>query len=196
VTDLSDYRLIDGINVSFKRRSVESGRISEFILRQYEINPATDSAWFSPPAEQPMAGLRVKVLEANSVPYEQKIGGGISTTCNIAGSANTSLNATLVGNSAFGNANTTSSATMHCSSYDTTMRWPHMLNAMLVEASDGNAYIIACDRAWRWSKCVPLRAGEIFNARQTSKGMAVQAFNAKGQESEPTYAILQSKSLR
>jgi hypothetical protein len=66
---------------------------------------------------------------------------------------------------------------------------------MLVEASDGNAYIIACDRAWRWSKCVPLRAGDSYNARLGPKGMVVQTFNTKGNESEPTYTVLQSKAL-
>ena len=106
------------------------------------------------------------------------------------------MTATTTGNVTFGNATTTSGLQMHCNSYDTTVRWPHVLNAMLVEASDGNAYIIACDRAWRWSKCVPLRAGDTFNARHTSKGMAVQAFNTIGQESEPTYTVLQSKAMR
>ena len=49
---------------------------------------------------------------------------------------------------------------------------------------------------YTYGKCVPLRAGDTFNARQTSKGLAVQAFNSKGKESEPTYTILQSKVLR
>ena len=105
------------------------------------------------------------------------------------------MTSTTIGNFTFGNATTTSGLRMNCTSNDTTVRWPHVLNAMLVEGSDGNAYIIACDRAWRWSKCVPLRAGEVFTARHTSKGIAVQAFNTKGQESEPTYAVLQSKAL-
>ena len=155
-----------------------------------------DAAWFSPPAGRPAAGLRIKVLQEQSVPYVQQSGGGVSTTCSIAGSANTSINATAMGNYTFGNASTNLGLTMRCSSYDTTVRWPHVLNAMFVEASDGNAYIIACDRAWRWSKCVPLRAGEIFNAELTNKGMAVQAYNTKGQESEPAYTILQSRSVR
>lgn len=196
VTDLSDYRLIDGLNVSFKRHVVEGGRTSDYVLSRYEINPVTDPSWFSPPAEQPVVGLRIRVLQEQSVPYVQQTGGGISTTCNIAGSANTSMNATTAGNYTFGNATTNLGLTMNCRSYDTTMRWQHVLNAMFVEASDGNAYIIACDRAWRWSKCVPLRAGGVFNAQYTNKGMAVQAFNTKGQESEPMYTILQSKSLR
>ena len=196
VTELSDYRLVDGMNIPFKRHVVENGVAYDYVLNQYQINPAMDAAWFSPPAERPAAGLRIKVLQEQSVPYVQQTGGGVSTTCQIAGSANTSMNATTMGNYTFGNATTNLGLSMNCNSYDRTVRWAHVLNAMFVEASDGNAYIIACDRAWRWSKCVPLRAGEIFNAELTGKGMAVQAYNAKGQESEPTYTILQSKSLR
>jgi hypothetical protein len=195
VTELSDYRLVDGINIAFKRHVVENGRTSDTVLSQFEINPPVILALFAPPTEQPAAGLRIRVLQEQSVPYVQQSGGGISTSCNISGSANTSMTATTTGNFTFGDATTTSGFQMKCNSYDTTIRWPHVLNAMLVEASDGNAYIIACDRAWRWSKCVPLRAGEMFNARHTSKGMAVQAFNTKGQESEPTYTVLQSKAL-
>ncbi len=195
VTELSDYRLVDGINIPFRRHVVEHGSTSDFIVSQYEINPAISLALFAPPVEQPAAGLRIRVLQEKSVPYVQEIGGGISTSCSISGSANTSMTATTTGNFTFGNATTTSALQMNCNSYDTTIRWPHVLNAMLVEASDGNAYIIACDRAWRWSKCVPLRAGDTFNARHTSKGMAVQAFNTKGKESEPTYTVLQSKAL-
>lgn len=196
VTDLSDYRLVDGVTIPFKRHVVENGVVYDYILSQYQVNPVMDGAWFSPPTGRPAAGLRIKVLQEQSVPYVQQSGGGVSTTCNIAGSANTSMNATTMGNYTFGNANTNLGLTMRCNSYDTTVRWPHVLNAMFVEASDGNAYIIACDRAWRWSKCVPLRAGEIFNAELTNKGMAVQAYNTKGQESEPTYTIIQSRSLR
>ena len=120
-------------------------------------------------------GLTIRVLEQTSIPYEQKLGGGISTSCTISGG---------------------STLRLACNSYDNTVNWPHVLNVMLVEASDGIAYIIACDRAWAWSKCVPLQAGLSFEARRTDKGLAVRGINAKGKESEPTYAILQSKTLR
>jgi hypothetical protein len=84
---------------------------------------------------------------------------------------------------------------MNCSSSQNTYRWNHVLNAMLVEASDGNAYIIACDRAWRWSKCSGLKPGETFIARRSDKGFVVQFFNAKREEKEATYSILQAKTL-
>jgi tetratricopeptide (TPR) repeat protein len=141
-------------------------------------------------------GLTLKVLQEQSVPYTQESGGGISTTCNIVGTANTSASVNVYGNSAYGNATTNSDQHMSCNSYDTTIRWPHVLNVMFAQGSDGNSYIIACDAAWRWSKCVPLRAGEVFNARFTEKGIEVQAVNTKGKEENPSYHILQSKSWR
>jgi TPR repeat protein len=146
--------------------------------------------------ENASQGLTLKVMQEQSVPYTQESGGGISTSCNIVGTANTSAYVSAYGNSAYGNARTNSNQQMTCNSYDTTISWPHILNVMFVEASDGNSYIIACDRAWAWSKCVPLRAGDTFNARFTEKGIQVEAINTKGKEENPTYNILQSKSLR
>lgn len=140
--------------------------------------------------------LTLRVLQSQSVPYVQESGGGISTSCDIVGSANTSASANVYGNSAYGSATTNSSQHMRCKSYDTTTRWPHVLNVMFVQASDGNSYIIACDRAWRWSKCVPLQAGQVFSAGFTDKGLKVEAFNSKGKEENPTYHVLQSRSLR
>jgi hypothetical protein len=138
----------------------------------------------------------LKILQEQSVPYTQESGGGISTSCNIVGTANTSAYVNAYGSSAYGNATTNSNQRMSCNSYDTTIRWPHVLNVMFAQASDGNSYIIACDRAWRWSKCVPLRAGDAFKAHFTEKGIEVEAINTKGKEENPTYHILQSKSWR
>jgi TPR repeat protein len=148
------------------------------------------------PTEKVSQGLTLKVLQEQSMPYTQESGGGISTSCNIVGTANTSAYANAFGNSAYGNATTNSNQRMTCNSYDTTIRWAHVLNVMFVQASNGNSYIIACDAAWRWSKCVPLRAGDTFNARFTNKGIQVDAINTRGKEENPTYQILQSKSLR
>lgn len=105
------------------------------------------------------------------------------------------MSASAYGNTTYGTATSTPSLQMSCRSSDTTIRWTHVLNAMFVEASDGNAYIIACDRAWRWSKCVPLKAGDVFLARRTDKGFLVQSLNGKSKEQEATYSVLQSKSL-
>jgi hypothetical protein len=196
ITDNTDFRLVDGIYFSFKQHVKESGRTTDVTVEELQVNPAIDEKIFQRPSEATNDSFTLKVLQAESVPYTQQSGGGISTNCNISGSANTTATANTIGNTTFGNGNTTSDMRMNCNSYDTTIRWPHVLNTMFVEASDGNAYIIACDRAWRWSKCVPLRAGQVFNARMTSKGIEVQAFSDKGKEEEPVYSVLQSKSMR
>jgi hypothetical protein len=138
-----------------------------------EIKRQTPTHTFLPQTQNPITiqmapqtttqGLTLRVLQEQSVPYTQESGGGISTSCNIDGTANTSVHVNSYGNSASGNATTNSNQHMTCNSYDTTIRWPHVLNVMYAQASDGNSYIIACDRAWRWSKCVPLRAGDVFN---------------------------------
>jgi hypothetical protein len=193
---LSDWRAVDGINVAFRRQMTRPDGTNGITIAEYEINPAIDEKLFQPPAQAPSQGLTLKVQQEQSVPYVQQSGGGISTNCSIVGSANTSAYANTVGNSTYGNATTSSSQHMNCNSYDTTVRWPHVLNVMFAEGSDGNSYMFACDRAWRWSKCVPLRVGQVFNARFTNKGLEVDAFNTKGKEENPTYQILQSKSLR
>jgi hypothetical protein len=171
-----------------------------------EIKPQAETSKSPPPTPNPITiqyapqttsqGLTVKVLQEQSVPYTQESAGGISTSCNIVGMSNTSAYVNAYDNSAYGNATTNTTQHMSCNSYDTTMRWPHVLNVMFAQASDGNSYIIACDRAWRWSKCVPLRAGDTFKAHFTNKGIQVEAINTKGKEENPTYHILQSKSSR
>ncbi len=196
VTDYSDWRMVDGINVSFARHTVAGGVTTTLTIGEYAVDPVMDVSIFQAPAGQvAAAGLTFKVLQEQSVPYVVQTNGGISTSCNISGSTNTSLSASTIGNTTFGTATSTPNLQMNCTSSDNTIRWPHVLNAMFVEASDGNAYIIACDRAWRWSKCVPLKAGDTFLAERTDKGFRVQSFNSKSKEQEAVYGVLQSKSL-
>lgn len=145
---------------------------------------------------QGTSSLTIHVLQSQSVPYVQQYGGGVSTNCQITGTSDTTTTANTFGNTTVGNGTTNSNLRMNCASYNNTYGWPHMLNVMFVEASDGNAYIIACDKAWRWSKCGPLNAGQVFNARFTSKGIEVQAFTAKGKAIRPVYGVLQSRAMR
>ena len=194
-TDLADWRQVDGIYVSFARRTVAGGVTSRLTISQYAVNPVTDPGLFQAPAGQLSAAVTLKVLQEQSVPYVVQTNGGISTACSISGSTNTSMSASTYGNTTYGTATSTPNLQMNCRSSDTTMRWTHVLNAMFVEASDGNAYIIACDRAWAWSKCVPLKAGDTFLARRNDKGFLVQSLNGKSKEQEATYTVLQSKSL-
>jgi len=212
-TNFSDYRLVNDIYRPFRTVTTSSGERTEVSVQKFEINPYIDTSLFAKPdnpntapakAPTPAAaivpvgpsGLTLHVLQSESVPYVQESGGGISTTCSIVGNASTSAYANSVGGSTYGTATTTSSQRMNCNSYDTTVRWPHVLNVMFVQGSDGNSYIIACDRAWRWSKCSPLRAGDRFSARFTGKGIEVDATNSKGKEENPTYHVLQSAVSR
>ena len=196
ITDYSDWRIVDGISVPFKRHFVSSAATSDVTVSDYQTNPSIDPSWFRPVSGPVAASLTFKVLQAESVPYTVQTNGGISTACNISGSTDTTMTATTLGNTTYGNATSTPNLRMNCRTSDTSIRWQHVLNAMFVQASDGNAYIIACDRAWAWSKCVPLKAGDTFLAKRSDKGFVVQFVNAKAKEKEATYSVLQSKSLQ
>jgi hypothetical protein len=195
-TDYSDWRQVDGIYFAFKRHFTKPGFANDITISEVHVNPTIDTRLFQPPANQPLQSLTFKVLQEESVPYVVETNGGISTSCNIGGSTSTTLTASTFGNTTYGNGTSTSNVQMNCNSRDTTVRWTHVLNAMLVQASDSNAYIIACDRAWRWSKCTPLRAGDTFLAERTDKGFRVQSINSKSKEHEAIYSVLQSKSLK
>ncbi len=194
VIDFSDWRMVDDIYLSFKRHVVTSSTNTEILFSEFKVNPVVDVVLFQPPGQQVAASVTLKVLQSESVPYTVQTNGGISTACNISGSTSTSLTTSTYGNMTYGNASSTPSLQMNCKSTDTTIRWTHVLNAMFVQASDGNAYIIACDRAWAWSKCKPLRTGDTFLASRGDKGFVVQSYNGKSKEQEATYSILQSKA--
>jgi hypothetical protein len=195
-TDFSDWREVAGLNVALKRHIVENGHSSDLVTSSIEINPTIDEALFASPSQNVAAGFTFKVLQSESVPYVVETSGGISTNCQISGSTSTTMSAYTSGNMTFGNATSTPDLRMNCNTSANSFRWTHVLNAMLVDASDGNAYIIACDRAWRWSKCTGLKPGDVFNARRGDKGFIVQFFNTKQQEKEATYTVLQAKSMR
>lgn len=140
--------------------------------------------------------LSVRVLQTEQVPYVVQTGGGqASTSCAINGVTNTTGMAVASGNVALGNATSYSNLTMNCHSYQMPPTgWRHVLNTMLVVASNNNAYIIACDAAWRWSKCRGLVTGDTFQAKLGSKGLDVEYYvNQKPKHA--TYAILQGKVL-
>jgi hypothetical protein len=81
----------------------------------------------------------LRVLQTEQVPYSvQYGGGGVSTNCSISGSTYTTGSATSVGNYAYGSAISNTDLAMHCNSYENPpMQWRHVLNAMLVVASNG-----------------------------------------------------------
>jgi hypothetical protein len=196
VVDYSDWRLVDGMYYPFKRHVVANGRISDETVTGFEVNPQIDASVFAAPKQPVATAFTFKVRQSESVPYVVETGGGVSTNCQISGSTSTTMSAYTAGSTTFGTATSTPDLHMNCHSSQTSIKWQHVLNAMFVEASDGNAYIIACDRAWQWSKCSSLKPGDTFIARRTDKGFVVQSFNTKHQEKEATYAVLQAKSMR
>ncbi|PYV62057.1 MAG: hypothetical protein DMG97_41365, partial [Acidobacteria bacterium] len=141
--------------------------------------------------------------QAEQTPYTVESGGGISTNCQINGSTNSSFSAHTLGNysdgfgssTTYGSGSSTENLRMNCNSHDNTLRWNHVLVAMLAEASDGNAYVITCDRAWRWSKCTSLKPGDTFLAHHSNKGIVVQFANQKGEAKEGTYSVVTAKAL-
>jgi len=141
--------------------------------------------------------ISLRVLQTEQVPYEVQYGGQhVSTSCAINGTTNTNGSVISSGNVAFGSATAYSNLSMNCNTYQSPLAaWRHVLNAMLVVASDGNVYIMACDAAWRWSKCKGLLVGDTFRARMTAKGLAVEYLDNKGKSKEATYAILRSAVL-
>lgn len=196
VTEFSDFRTVAGLVYPFKRHVTAQGVESDVTITEFEVNPAIEATLFDRPGDLPTDLLTIKVLQSQSVPYTQQLGNSANANCSISGTVNTFSTANTAGNTTWGNGTTNSNMQMNCNSYDTTIRWPHMLNMMLIEASDGNAYIIECDKAWRWSKCGPLNAGQTFNARFTPKGIEVEAVTAKGQAIKPVYGIVQSRAMK
>lgn len=196
VAEFSDFRTVSGLVYPFKRHVIAQGVTSDVTITEYAVNPAVDATLFDRPGDLPTDLLTIRVLQSQSVPYTQQLGNSANANCSISGTANTFATANTAGNTTWGNGTTNSNMQMNCNSYDTTIRWPHMLNMMLIEASDGNAYIIECDKAWRWSKCGPLNAGQTFRARFTPKGIEVEAVTAKGQSIKPVYGIVQSRAMR
>lgn len=166
------------------------------VIKQPTRMPTTVNQPKSPSSSQEYS-LMLKVLQTEQVPYVVQYGGGqVSTSCSINGTTTTTGTAIASGNVAFGNATSYSNLSMNCNSYQSPpMAWRHVLNAMLVVASNGNAYIMACDAAWRWSKCRGLVIGDTFRAKMVPKGLAVEYFDNKGKSKEATYAILQAKVL-
>ena len=84
---------------------------------------------------------------------------------------------------------------MNCSSREIPPSdWPHILNIMLVAASDGNAYILGCDRAWRWSKCQSLGSGDVFPAQWKDGRIKAVYSTEKDDLNEPGgYTVLSSQ---
>ena len=85
---------------------------------------------------------------------------------------------------------------MDCTSQGQSAGWRHVVNTVLVVASDGNAYALACEAAFRWSKCKGLQSGDFFRASPTAQGLRVYAADPNGKATEIDFRVLSSKSLK
>lgn len=193
--EYTDYRPVGGVQLPFKWRTTEDGRTTETTIKQYEINPAVGSGVFQRPENLSGGGaLSLKVVDSRSVEYAQELLGNKSAACQLSQARNTSVVDPL-SDIHFEKGTAPSNLKMDCNSWDTTKLFPRKLNAMLVVASDGNAYLLTCDQGAVLSKCFPLTAGRVFRAMHTDTGIAVLGRNAKGKEQEVNYSIVQAESL-
>lgn len=192
--EYTDYRPVGDLQLPFKWRTTESGRTTETTIKQYEINPAVDSDVFQRPENLSGKALSLRVLDSKSVPHAQELDGNFSTACLLSQARNTSVVDPL-NDIHFEKGTAPSNLKMDCNSWDTAMLWPRKLNAMLVMASDGKAYLLTCDTEAMGSKCFPLTTGQVFHAMHTDTGIAVLGTNAKGREQEVNYSIVQAESL-
>jgi len=141
--------------------------------------------------------ITIRVLQSERVPYDVQAGEGkILTSCSILGSISTGEAAVVSGNTGPANTRSTPSLSMDCNSPQAPPPPArHLLNVMLVMGSNSTAYIIACENTWRWSKCRSLAPHNIYRAKLTSKGMAVEYMD-KGQLKERPYHILETRAAQ
>lgn len=192
--EFSDFRPVGDLALPFKWRTTEPGRILETTVSEYEVNPADDKVPFERPYNLSDTFLSLRVLDSQSVSHGQELGGNTSTGCQLSQAANTSV-VNPLDDVNFAEDTTPSNLQMTCNSWDTTKFWPRKLNAMLVEASDGKAYILTCDQGPRGSQCAPLHAGQVFHGRRTDTGIAILGVNEKGKDQEVNYSIAQAETL-
>ena len=193
--EYSDYRLVNGVSLPFKKRTITSQRTTDLIIDSYTINPAIDASLFLRPTDLSATALSLRVLQSESISYTQDLGGTNSANCQLSESANTAAPSDSLDDLSFANGEPGSNIRLICNSWDENSIMPRILNAMLVVSSDGNAYVIACDKAWKWSKCVPLQAGLVFHGSHAEDKIEVQGINSEGKEQEAKYTILLTKAL-
>jgi hypothetical protein len=192
--EYSDYRPVGDLSFPFAWRTTERGRTIETTVREYEVNPEGNEVLFESPGKISGAELNFRVVDAQSVSHGQEIGGGGYTGCQLSQAMNTSV-VNAFDDVDFAKGLTPSNLQMTCNSWDTTKFFSHKLDAMLVEASDGKAYILTCDEGTRWSKCYPLHAGQVFHATRTETGISVEGVDGKGKEEEVNYSVAQAETL-
>lgn len=194
--EYSDYRLVGGMYLPFQWETTEPGRSTTTTISKYVINPDVDGDIFQPPNDFSSSEVSLRVLQTETVPHAQELGGDTSTNCQMSmATATPEAAASSIDDVPIAGGESTSGLRMTCNAWDTTGFFPRKLYAMLVLASDGKAYIIACDQTSRWAKCAPLEAGHLVNAKRTDDGFDVLDVNVKGKGQDVVYSIVQTQPL-
>jgi hypothetical protein len=196
ISEFSDYRQIDGIYYPFTRHTTSPGYTTDVTLDTYKTNISVDQSLLLQPSDLSASALKLNVLQSESISYTQDLGGDNSSNCQIAKSASNLPGANTLEDLGFITQPIGSNLKLTCNSWDQNSIFRRTLNAMLVASSDGNAYVIACDRTWHWSKCVPLQVGIIFPASREEDKFEVRGANENGKEQEAIYKILMEKPLQ
>lgn len=196
VSEFSDYRQVDGIYYPFTRHTTSPGYTTDVTINSYKTNVPVDQSLLLQPSDLSPSALHVRVLETYSISYTQDLGGDNSSNCQISESASNSPGANSLDDIGFVTEPIGSNLKLNCNSWDQNWIFPRTLNAMLIASSNGNAYVIACDRAWHWSKCVPLKAGLTFPGSLEENRLKVRGTNENGKEEEATFKILMQKPLQ
>jgi hypothetical protein len=175
-------------------KSGEEGFLGDWFV---VTKPTPNGSVSRPSRPSTTSGLLIRVIQTEQVPYSTQIGARqVTTNCSIDGSIQTSGNMTSFGDLTTWSATSNPSLRMNCHSQETPpISWNHILNVMLVVTSDRMAYVIACDAAWRWSKCRGLIPGETFSAKRTKGGLKVKYYDEKRKPKEAEYKITSAMVL-
>ncbi len=65
-----------------------------------------------------------------------------------------------------------------------------VINTLLVQVGDDPPYRVSCAIETKWSKCVPLEKGEMFDARQEKRGITVYYVDDRGKLCKQLYTYV------
>ncbi len=193
--EYSDYRKVDGLTLPFKRRTVTQDGITVLSVNAYQVNPNLDGAMFLEPSSLSSAAESLKVLASDTIQVSQGLDGWNSANCQLQVSPGPANYPSTLDDVAFAQAQPGANMKLLCNSWDENTIIPRSLNAMLVVSSDGNAYVIGCQKAWHFSKCTELDKGRMFHGSRRSDGFDVYGPDANGKDVRAHYEILITKAL-
>lgn len=193
--EYADYKKVDGLMLPFARRTVTADGITELRIDGYQVNPDVDGAMFLQPGSLSTAAEDLKVLDSKTIPVSQGLQGWNSANCQLSASPGPTNFPQTLDDVAFTQAQPGANMKLFCNSWEQSTVFARTLNAMLVVSSDGNAYVIGCQKTWHFSKCAQLDQGRTYHGSRTDDGFDVNGTNIDGKEVQGHYKILMMKAL-